>query len=66
MEAVFMTEPTEGEALVKAKQLAHDDGRRWDSQDIDQEQDARDRVVDDSLPAEYLNRARELLRHEKI
>ena len=61
-----MTEPTEGVVLLKAKQLAHDDGRRWDSEDIDQEQDARDRLADDSLRAEYLNRARELLRHEKV
>ena len=61
-----MTEPTEDEVLVKAKQLAHDDGRRWDSEDIDEEQDARDRLADNSLRAEYLNRARELLRHEKI
>jgi hypothetical protein len=66
MEAVIMTEPTEDEVLVKAKQLAHDDGRRWESEDMDQEQDARDRLADDSLRAEYLNQARELLRHETI
>jgi len=28
--AVFMTEPTEDKILVKAKQLAHDDGKLWD------------------------------------
>jgi hypothetical protein len=66
MEAIFMTEPTEDEILVKAKRLAHDDGRRWDSEDIDQEQDACERLADDYLRAEYLNQARELLRHEKI
>ena len=61
-----MTEPTEDEVLVKAKQLARDDGRLWDTEDIEDAPTARDRVADDSLRAEYLNRARELLRHEKI
>jgi hypothetical protein len=61
-----MTERTEDKVLVKAKQLAHDDGKLWDSEDIHQEKDAHKRVADDSLRAEYLNRARELLRHEKI
>ena len=59
-----MTEPTEDEVLVKAKQLAR--GRLWDTEDIENAPAARDRFADDSLRAEYLNRARELLRHEKI
>jgi hypothetical protein len=68
LEAVVMTEPTEDEILVKAKQLAKEDGKLWlwDSEDIDDEPGARERVADDSLRAEYLNRALELLRHEKI
>jgi hypothetical protein len=33
---------------------------------MDDEAGARERVADDSLRAEYLNRALELLRHEKI
>lgn len=61
-----MTEPTEDEVLVKAKQLARDDGRLWDTEDIEDAPAAGDRFADDSLRAEYLNRARELLRHEKI
>jgi hypothetical protein len=48
-----------------AGQLAHDEGRQWDSGDIDQDQE-HGRVADNSLRAEYLNRARELLRDEKI
>jgi hypothetical protein len=66
LEAVAMTEPTEDEILVKAKQLAKEDGRLWDSEDMDDEAGARERVADDSLRAEYLTRALELLRHEKI
>jgi hypothetical protein len=61
-----MTEPTEDEVLVKAKQLARDDGKLWDAEDIEDAPAARDRFADGSLRAEYLNRARELLRHEKI
>jgi hypothetical protein len=53
-----MTEPTEDEVLVKAKQLAGDDGRLWDTEDIEDAPAARDRFADDSLRAEYLNRAR--------
>jgi hypothetical protein len=34
-----MTETTEDEVLVKAKQLAHDECRQWDSGDIDQDQE---------------------------
>jgi hypothetical protein len=51
--------------LVKAKQLAHDDGRLWDTEDLEDAPAARDRIADDSLRAEYLNQARELLRYEK-
>jgi hypothetical protein len=61
-----MIEPTEDEILVKAKQLAHDDGRLWDTEDIKDAPSERNRFVDDALRAEYLNRARELLRFEKI
>ncbi len=31
-----MTEPTEGEILVKAKKLAHDDCRLWDTEDVEE------------------------------
>jgi hypothetical protein len=61
-----MTEPTEDEVLVKAKRLAHDDGRLWDTEDLEDAPAARDRMADDSLRAEYLNQARELLRHENL
>jgi hypothetical protein len=63
-----MIEPTVDEVLVKAKQLAHDDGRLWlwNEEEDNREPNAKDRIVDDSLRAEYLNRALELLRHEKI
>ena len=62
-----MTEPTEQEVLGKAKQLAHDDGRLWDPEDLeDAPPEVRERFADDWLRAEYLNQARELLRHEKI
>ena len=60
-----MTEPTEGEILVKAKKLARDDGRLWDTEDIKGASHDRKRFADDSLRAKYLNRARKLLRHEK-
>jgi hypothetical protein len=45
-----MTEPTEDEVLVKAKQLAHDDGRLWDTEDLEDAPAARDRIADDSPP----------------
>jgi hypothetical protein len=61
-----MTEPTEDEILVKAKQLAHDDGRLWDTEDVKGAPSERNRFVDDTLRAEYLNQAWELLRHKKI
>jgi len=61
-----MTEPTEDEILVKAKQLAHDDGRLWDTEDVKGAPSERNRIVDDALRAEYLNQARELLRHKKL
>jgi hypothetical protein len=65
--AAFMTEPTDNQVVVKANQLALDDGRLWlwGSED-NQPRAARARIADDSLRAEYLNRALELLRHEKI
>jgi hypothetical protein len=66
VEAISMTEPTEDEVLVKAKQLAHDDGRLWDTEDVKAAPSERNRFVDDTLRAEYLNQALELLRHEKI
>jgi hypothetical protein len=66
LEAVVMTEPTEDEILVKAKQLAKEDGKLWATEDNDDEPGGRELVADDSLRAEYLNRALELLRHEKI
>ena len=61
-----MTEPTEDEVLLKAKQLARDDGRLrlWGSE-FDQLRKARGNTADDVLRAEYLLRARELLKHEK-
>jgi hypothetical protein len=60
-----MKDPTEAEVLVKAKQLAHDDGRLWDTEDLE-DAASRDRIADDSLRTEYLNQARELLRQERI
>ena len=61
-----MTEPTEDEVLVKAKQLARDDGGLWDAEDLEGDPDGRDRMTDDSLRAEYLNQAREMLRREQL
>ena len=62
-----MTEPTDDEVLAKAKQLARDDGRLWLwSPEDEPPREARGRVADDSLRAEYLNQARELLRQERI
>jgi hypothetical protein len=59
-----MTQQTEDEILVKAKQLSKDDGRLWlwGPDGRDSERSDRTRFADDSLKAEYLNRARELLR----
>ncbi len=54
------------EILVRAKQLAHDDGRLWDTEDIKDAPSERSRFVDDTLRADYLNRALELLRYDKI
>jgi hypothetical protein len=52
LEAISMTEPTEHEVLVKAKQLAHDDGRLWDAEDLeDAPPEARELFADDSLRA---------------
>ena len=61
-----MIEPTEDEILVKAKELAHNDGRLWDNEDIEEAPWERNRLVDDALRAEYLNQALELLRYERI
>jgi hypothetical protein len=51
---------------LKAKQLARDEGRLrlWGSE-YDQLRKAQSRIADDTLRAEYLNRAQELLRQEK-
>lgn len=58
-----MREPTEGEILQKAKQLAREDGKLWGHPDLESgELDPREPVADDSDQAEYLNRAREMLR----
>jgi hypothetical protein len=51
--------------VTEAKQVAHHDGRLWDTEDLEDAPAARDRIADDSLRAEYLNQARELLRQEK-
>jgi hypothetical protein len=59
-----MPEPIEDEILTKAKQLAHKDGRLWDETDIAEAPWERSRFVDDTLRAEYLSRAQELLRFE--
>jgi hypothetical protein len=62
-----MTEPTADQVLLKAKQLAREEGRLrlWDSE-YDQLRKARSHIADDTLRAEYLNRARELLRREDL
>jgi hypothetical protein len=57
-----VTELTEDEILTRAKQLANDDGKLWDNSDIKNGSKLRDRVADDSLRAEYLTRAREMLK----
>jgi hypothetical protein len=66
LRAVLMTEPTEDQVLLKAKQLAGDEGRLrlWGS-GYDQLRKAQSRIADDALRAEYLNRL-ELPRREKI
>jgi hypothetical protein len=62
-----MTQRVEDEILVKAKQLAKDDGRLWlwgpDGRDNERGDQAR--FADDSLKTEYLSRARQLLRQGK-
>jgi hypothetical protein len=56
-----------GPGPAETKQLARDEGRLrlWESE-YDQLRKARSRIANDTLWAEYLNRARKLLRHEKI
>jgi hypothetical protein len=62
-----MAEPTADQVLLKAKQLAREEGRLrlWNSE-YDQLRKARSHIADDTLRAEYLNRARELLRREDL
>jgi len=57
-----MIEPTEDQILQKAKELCREDGKVWDSANIDR--GATGKVVtiaSDSDHAEYLNRAKALL-----
>jgi hypothetical protein len=62
-----MIQPTEDEIiLVIAKELAHEDSRPWDTEDVEEVSWEHNRVIDDVLRAEYLNRAREILREERI
>jgi len=62
-----MADRIEDKILVKAKQLAKDDGRLWlwgpDGKDNDRSE--RLRLADESLRAEYISRARHLMRPEK-
>jgi hypothetical protein len=62
-----MKEPTGDEILVKAMQLAQEDGKPWlwGSNELDNERDERGPFIYDSLRTEYLNRALELLRREE-
>ena len=62
-----MAHPTEDEILVKAKQLAQDEGKLWlwGSEERDNERDERGPFIYDSLRTDYLNRALALLRQEK-
>ena len=62
-----MAQPTENEILVKAKQLAQDEGKLWlwGSEERDNERDERGPFIYDSLRTDYLNRALALLRQEK-
>jgi predicted kinase len=61
-----MTEPTDDEVLLKAKQLARDDGRLrlWGSE-FELPRQARNSLADEVLWAEYLRRARQLLQRGK-
>ena len=58
-----MKEPTGDEILVKAMQLAQEDGKPWlwGSNELDNERDERGPFIYDSLRTEYLNRALALL-----
>jgi hypothetical protein len=60
VDAISMTEPTEDEILMKAEELAYEDGKLWDTAEIEGAPAERNRFVDDALRAEYLNRALEL------
>jgi hypothetical protein len=62
-----MAQPTENEILVKAKQLAQDEGKLWlwGSEELDNERDERGPFIYDTLRIDYLNRALALLRQEK-
>ena len=63
-EVLPMTEPTEKEVVAKAKSLAHEDGLLWDQNDPRVNQIGVGGRLDESLRANYLNRARVELRRE--
>jgi hypothetical protein len=57
-----MPQPTEGEVLQRAKELAHHDGKLWGHPDLETGSlDPREPGADDSDEAEYLSRARDML-----
>jgi hypothetical protein len=60
-----MTEPTDDEILVKAMQLAKEEGKGWvwSSEELDNERDEPGPFIYDSHRAEYLG-ARELPQRE--
>jgi hypothetical protein len=62
-----MKKPTGDEILMKAMQLAQEDGKPWlwSSNELDNERDERGPFIYDSLRTEYLKRALELLRREE-
>ena len=62
-----MREPSEDQIVQKAKTLAHEDGLLWQHSDLEESALDPDKpVMDDAQKAEYLNRARELLRREGV
>jgi hypothetical protein len=63
----LMKKPTGNEILMKAMQLAQEDGKPWlwSSNELDNERDERGPFIYDSLRTEYLKRALELLRREE-